>query len=83
MFQEVERRYPGTFIGYLNADILFGPDLIITLQAILGYITDGILKQRVLIIGKRTNCKMDGTVTFPSAEDYPRWLKQFAANGNF
>lgn len=44
--------------GYMNADILFGSDLIETVRAVLRAVQKGHLHERVLLVGRRTNFAM-------------------------
>jgi len=83
MFQYIEWRFPSSaFIGYLNADILFGPDLIRTLKAVRNQIDKGIISKRALVVGKRTNCNFKIGTVFPNAKhEYARWLAETASKG--
>ena len=57
-----------TFLGYVNADILFDTRLIHSLKAISQAYTEGRLTDHILIVGRRTNVKMDDDM---KRDDHP------------
>lgn len=58
MFQQAFLRSRTLFVGYTNADILYNSALIDTLRAVKAAVDVGILQQRVLITGRRTNTRV-------------------------
>lgn len=58
MYQWVERHTRARMYGYMNADILFGSDLIESIRAVLRAVDKGHLHERVLVVGRRTNFAM-------------------------
>jgi hypothetical protein len=56
MYQGAERVSPGAeFLAYCNGDLLFGPDLLLTVHAIKALVDAGTLPPRILIVGVRIN----------------------------
>ena len=60
LFQELEADVSqmSTFIGYMNADIIFDSNLVLTLRAIKETRDRMELKRRILLVGRRINIEM-------------------------
>ncbi len=57
MFQRISKKYPAQFLGYANADNLFGCSLLETLETLSLKYGSFIHKEISLIIGRRRNAK--------------------------
>ena len=58
MYTWVRQHSQSPFYGFMNADILFGPDLVDAVDVVLRGIANGTLSQRVLVTGRRFNVQM-------------------------
>ncbi|CAE7940337.1 unnamed protein product, partial [Symbiodinium sp. KB8] len=58
MYAWVRQHSQSPFYGFMNADILFGPDLVDAVDVVLRGIANGTLGKRVLVTGRRFNVEM-------------------------
>ncbi len=55
MFQVAAHKYPSTYIGFANADNIFGSSLITTLDGLTEHHSDLVHQRKSLIVGRRRN----------------------------
>ena len=58
MYAWVQQHSQSPLYGFMNADILFGPDLVDAVDVVLRGIANGTLGKRVLVTGRRFNVEM-------------------------
>ena len=57
MFQVAAHKYPSTYVGFANADNIFGNSLITTLDGLTEHHGDLVHQRKSLIVGRRRNVK--------------------------
>lgn len=89
LFQRLETDFSqmSTFIGYMNADIIFDSNLVLTLRAIKEARDRMELKRRILLVGRRINVEMassfsdDHPDSFNNSTDIDSYVSRLKSRG--
>lgn len=84
MFQYAQNHFSSDFYGYVNADILLDSTLIDSLKAIARDIHNGDIKNKVYIVGQRTNVQqeMQDRYTHNGAESPVEFVTRMLLKGH-